>query len=146
MGSNGFKELQVWQRAKSLAVSVYKLTESGKIVRDRSLVDQLRRCAVSVPSNIAEGDERDTDRDSVRFFYMAKGSLAELITQLEIAHEVGHLRLEEVSPLIRESTELARMLGGLIKARGERQEARGRKPWAQRATTRQSPPPPPSSL
>jgi four helix bundle protein len=73
-----------------LAVSVYKLTVDGVVARDFGLVDQLRRSAISVPSNIAEGDERDTNRDCVRFLYIAKGSLAELITQLEIAHLVGY--------------------------------------------------------
>ena len=83
----------------------------------------MRRSAVSVPSNIAEGDERDTDRDSVRFFYIAKGSLAELITQLEIAGEVGFLTTGQVAPLARECSELGRMLGALIKARSENRSA-----------------------
>jgi four helix bundle protein len=117
MGSRGFKELIVWQKAKALAVSVYGLTGQGRLARDYGLVDQLRRCAVSIPSNIAEGDERDTDKDLVRFFYMAKGSLAELITQLEIAHEVGRLSTEEVAQITNECEVLGRMLGALIKAR-----------------------------
>ncbi len=117
MSRLGFKELLVWQRAKALAVAVYKLTAHGGLARDRSLADQLRRSAVSVPSNIAEGDERDTDKDSVRFFYIAKGSLAELVTQLEIAVEVGLLSSAEAEPLLRECAELGRMLGALIKAR-----------------------------
>jgi len=117
MGKNGFKELLVWQKSKSLAVSIYKLTDSGKIARDRGLVDQLRRCSVSIPSNIAEGDERSTDKDSVRFFFMAKGSLAELITQLEISNEVGHFTKEDITPLTNQAEELGRMLGALIKSR-----------------------------
>src|ERR1044072_3603069 len=81
MSKYGFKELIVWQKSKGLAVDIYKLTGAGRITRDFTLVDQLRRSAVSAPSNIAEGDERGSDRESIRFFYIAKGSLAELITQ-----------------------------------------------------------------
>ena len=117
MSKQGFKELQVWQRAKKLAVNVYKLTTVDSMARQYALADQIRRSSISVPSNIAEGDERDTDKDSVRFFYIAKGSLAELITQLEIAHEVGLLTAEQITPLSTECVEIGRMLGALIKSR-----------------------------
>jgi four helix bundle protein len=118
MSKYGFKELIVWQKSKALAVEVYKLTGAGRITRDFSLVDQIRRSAVSVPSNIAEGDERGSDRESIRFFYISKGSLAELITQLEIAKDVGHLTANDVEPLSEHCAEIGRLLGGLIKARG----------------------------
>jgi len=117
MSKKGFKELQVWQRAKKLAATVYKLTTADSMARQYALADQMRRSSISVPSNIAEGDERDTDKDSVRFFYIAKGSLAELVTQLEIAHEVGLLTKEQIAPLSTERIELGRILGALIKAR-----------------------------
>ena len=117
MSKQGFKELLVWQRSKNLAVSIYKLTNQGSIRTDFGLVDQMRRSAVSVPSNIAEGDERSTDRDSVRFFHISKGSLAELITQLEIAKEVGLVAGAEVDGIEKESIEIGKMLGALIKAR-----------------------------
>lgn len=68
MSKGGFKQLVVWKRAKNLAVLVYKVTGQGEIARDFGLRDQMRRAAVSVCSNIAEGDERNTDKDSVRFF------------------------------------------------------------------------------
>ena len=68
-----------------------RLQISNKFVKDFGLRDQARRSAVSVPSNIAEGDERDTDKDSVRFFFIAKGSLAELRTQMEIAYRIGYI-------------------------------------------------------
>ena len=69
----GFKELLVWQKARDLAVEIYKITSQGRFKQDFGLRDQIRRAAVSVPSNIAEGDERDTDKDAIRFFFMAKG-------------------------------------------------------------------------
>ena len=117
MSKYGFRELFVWQRAKELAVNIYKATEHGALDKDWGLKDQLRRSAVSVPSNIAEGDERETDRESVRFFYIAKGSLGELVTQIEIAKDVGHLSQEEISPLLSQCTEIGKMLGSLIKTR-----------------------------
>ena len=70
-----------------------------------------------VCSNIAEGDERGSDRDSVRFFYIAKGSLAELITQLEIARDIEFISDQQLQPLEDECIQIGNMLGALIKAR-----------------------------
>jgi len=117
MSKNGFKELQVWQRAKDLAVTVYKLASQDRLRSDFGLSDQMRRSAVSIPSNIAEGDERSSDRDSVRFFYISKGSLAELRTQIEIAKDVGLITPDDFNRVESESIEIGRMLGALIKAR-----------------------------
>ena len=80
---NGFKSLKVWQEAKQLAVDIYHLCRTTELAKDFGLTDQMSRAAVSIPSNIAEGDERNTNKDSIRFFFIAKGSLAELQTQLE---------------------------------------------------------------
>ena len=117
MTEYGYRSLVVWQKAKTLATDVYRLTNSESIKRDFSLVDQMRRSVVSVPSNIAEGDERPSDKDSVRFFHIAKGSLAELATQLEIARDVGYFTAAQVEPLIVHCVELGKMLGALIRAR-----------------------------
>ena len=116
---SGFRELVVWQKSKALAVATYKLTSQGAFARDFGLRDQIRRAAVSVPSNIAEGDERDTNKDSVRFLYIAKGSLAELITQLEIAKEIGYLTESELAIFDGKCSEIGKMLGSLIKARSQ---------------------------
>jgi len=91
VGKKGFKNLAVWQKAKDLAVLIYRVSNSEMKNVDFGLRDQVRRSAVSVASNLAEGDERDTDKESVRYFFIAKGSVAELRTQLQIAHESGHL-------------------------------------------------------
>jgi four helix bundle protein len=117
MSEYGYRNLLVWQKAKALAVDVYQLTKSDTIRHDFSLIDQLRRSAVSVPSNIAEGDERKSDKDSIRFFHIAKGSLAELSTQLEIARDVGYFTSAQVEPLMVQCAELGKMLGALIRAR-----------------------------
>lgn len=71
MGKGGFEELTVWKSGKDLAVTVYRLTSAGDFPRDSGLRDQMRRAAVSVPSNIAEGDERETDKEAIRYFYIA---------------------------------------------------------------------------
>jgi four helix bundle protein len=69
-----FQELKVWQRSKGLAVYIYKLTEGNAFSKDYGLRDQMRRAAVSIASNIAEGDELDTDRQAIKFLY-GKGLL-----------------------------------------------------------------------
>jgi four helix bundle protein len=117
MGKKGFRDLIVWQKAKDLAVFIYQITTTGAISKDYSLRDQLRRTVISIASNIAEGDERDTDKESVRFFFIAKGSLAELRTQIEIAFNIGYLHEDDYQKVEKNSEDLAKMLGQLIKAR-----------------------------
>jgi four helix bundle protein len=119
VGKKGFKDLLVWQLAKDLAVRVYRISESQDLKKDFGLRDQIRRSAVSVASNLAEGDERSTDRDSVRFFFIAKGSIAEVRTQIQIACETGHLRKPEYDSLEAEYDQLAKMIGSLIRARSQ---------------------------
>jgi four helix bundle protein len=99
VGNQGFKDLAVWQKAKDLAVLIYKISTHEMRSIDLGLRDQLRRSAVSVASNWAEGDERGTNKESVRYF-IGKGSAAELRTQLQIAHESGFVLLaSSLSPL-----------------------------------------------
>src|SRR3954464_2121552 len=117
MSKAGFKGLLVWQKGQALAVTVYQLTKSRALVREFALADQMRRAAISIPSNITEGDERDTDKDAVRFLYIAKGSAAELRTQLDLANKVGLLSDTDFTTLDQQTEEIARMLRGLIKAR-----------------------------
>ena len=119
MGKKRFKDLLVWQLAKDLAVRVYCVSESQNLKKDFGLCNQIRRSAVSVASNLAEGDERSSDRDSVRFFYMAKSSIAEVRTQIQIACEVGHLRKPEYDSLEAEYEQLTKKIGSLIRARSQ---------------------------
>jgi four helix bundle protein len=78
-----FKKLNVWQLAKDLAVRIYKLTQTSAFSKDYGLKDQIQRSAVSIPSNIAEGDNLDTNKQSIRHFFIARGSTAELRTQTD---------------------------------------------------------------
>jgi len=114
-----FQELKVWQRAKELAVFLYKLTGKGAFAKDWGLRDQIRRSAVSIPSNVAEGDELDTDRQSIKFFYIAKGSSAELLIQVIIAYEIGYLPKENFNHVRNECQAISRMLAKLIQARSK---------------------------
>ncbi|HOP47227.1 MAG TPA: four helix bundle protein [Desulfobacteraceae bacterium] len=115
--SCGFRELKVWQKSKKLAVDIYLVTKDASLNHDFGLRDQMRRAAVSIPSNIAEGDERGSNRESVRFLYIAKGSLAELQTQLEIAHEIGYIDQKTLKDIGIECLTIGKMLGSLIKTR-----------------------------
>ena len=112
-----FQKLHVWQIAKELAVKIYKLTQKPPFSKDYGLKDQIQRAAVSIPSNIAEGDESGTDRLSVRYFYIAKGSTAELMTQLIIANEIGYIDSETKNQLVDDCDKLSAMLTKLINAR-----------------------------
>lgn len=94
-GKAGFKdhkELEAWKRAMRLAREVYRVSSGFPKEEQLGLLPQLRRAAVSVPSNIAEGAARNSDKELVRFLYIAMGSIAELETQLLLAKEFGYLR------------------------------------------------------
>ena len=112
-----FFELKVWQRSKDLAVIIYRITNEGLFAKDFGLRDQIRRAAVSIPSNIAEGDELKTNKQSVQYFYTAKGSLAELLTQTQIAFEIGYIDQEKFDYRRNECLAISSMLTKLIQAR-----------------------------
>ena len=108
--------LEVWKRSKELAVRIYKFEMQGPFAKDFSLIRQIQRAAVSICSNIAEGAERHSSKDSAHFYTMAKGSAAELATQLQIAQEIGLIPNGGVEKKILETEEIARMLNSLIKS------------------------------
>ena len=112
-----FQGLKVWERAKELAVFLYKLTAQGEWKKDYGLRDQIRRAVISIPSNIAEGDELDTDRQAIKHFYIAKGSSGEVRTQAIIAHEIGYLNKEQFDHVEEECRAISSMLTKLIRSR-----------------------------
>jgi four helix bundle protein len=113
-----FKKLKVWQLAKDVAVEIYKLVgDNGKLKKDFGLKDQLTRSAVSIASNIAEGDELDTIKQAIKHFYIAKGSTAELMTQLIITKEIGLIKEEQADELIQKCNIISLSLYKLIEAR-----------------------------
>jgi four helix bundle protein len=109
----GFEDLEVWKRASRLCVNVYK---SFSACRDFGFKDQVTRAAVSLPSNIAEGSERGSDKEFARFLRIAKGSAGELRTQLYIANELGYLTKAAQESLVDEVMQISKMMQGLISA------------------------------
>ncbi len=114
--NRGFEDLLVWQKARLLAAEIYRHTADGAFVKDFSLKDQMRRAAVSIASNIAEGHARESQQDTIRFLFIAKASTAELSTQLYIAEDFGHLAPTTAKHLRDNCEEIARMLRGLIRS------------------------------
>ena len=112
-----FRELKTWQRAKDLAVYIYKITNDGAFAKDFGLRDQIRRAAVSIPSNLAEGDENGTNKQAINYFYIAKGSIAEVQTQSIIAKEIGYIKNEVYSKINEECEIISKMLTRLIQTR-----------------------------
>ena len=106
-----FENLDVWKRSCLLAVATYKAFEKCK---DYGFVSQITRAAVSVPSNIAEGSERQTKKEFIQFLYIAKGSIAEFRTQTYIAGKLKMLSINDVKSFANEAMEISRMLQGLI--------------------------------
>ncbi len=109
---HNFEELEVWKRSSRLAVSVLELIDGIKLY---ALRDQMARCCISVPSNIAEGADRDSDREFRRFLSFSKGSSGELRTQLYIGLRAGIFTEEQARPLIAEAKEISSMIEGLRK-------------------------------
>lgn len=117
-----YRDLSAWQAAKALAVEVYRTINAASVRNDFALVDQLRRAAISIPSNIAEGAGRGTNQDALRFLYIARGSLCELRTQLEVIHEAGLLDKRVCEALLGRAEEVGRLLGGLVRFRASRRD------------------------
>ncbi|EOD9422222.1 MULTISPECIES: four helix bundle protein [Vibrio harveyi group] len=109
-----FEQLEVWKRSSRLASLVYKLMRE---CQDYGFKDQITRSALSVPSNIAEGLERETAKEEARFLYYAKGSLGELLTQTYIGIDIGYIDKESGLRVVAECKELAAMIAALIKIR-----------------------------
>ncbi|GAU08826.1 four helix bundle protein [Desulfoplanes formicivorans] len=109
---HGFENLEVWKRGCRLAVALHGAMKTGK---DFCFRDQIWRSALSIPSNIAEGYERKSPKDFIRFLVIAKGSCGELRTQLYIAQQVGFLNKKHCQDYIGETQEISAMLSGLIK-------------------------------
>jgi four helix bundle protein len=112
-----FRELLVWQKSKDLAVLIYELTDQEKFQRDFAFRNQIRRAAVSVPSNIAEGDQLKTNKHGINHFHIAKGSAAEVMTQLIIAKEINYVSDTVINKVINDYELVSIMLYKLIESR-----------------------------
>lgn len=117
MQTSDYRNLRVWQKAMDLTVEIYSLLKLLPKEETYGLADQIRRAVVSIPSNIAEGNGRISDREFVKFMAISRGSLLELDTQIEICQRIGYVSASqtETSRLLIE--EIGKMLNGLISYR-----------------------------
>ena len=109
---DAFEDLEVWKKSSALAVGIYHALRN---CRDRSLKDQITRAAVSVPSNIAEGFERNSSRQFIQYLRIAKGSCGEFRSQLYLLRKIGLINRDSFEQLRQEAIEVSKMLQGLIK-------------------------------
>ena len=115
-----FRDLKVWAKAHELALHVYRVTAQFPAEERYGMSAQMRRCAVSIPSNIAEGCGRGSDADFARFLQMAMGSACELEYQLLLAQDLGYLAEGQHVEIQPNLEEIKRMLAGLIRTVRER--------------------------
>jgi four helix bundle protein len=115
-----YKDLIAWQKAMDLVTAIYTLTDRFPKREVYSLTDQIRRAAVSVPSNIAEGQAHFNPREFLHFLRHARGSLAELETQILIARRLRYCNQNDEVPILQQVDELSRILSGLVNSLKEK--------------------------
>jgi len=110
-----YRDLVVWQKSMTLVTEIYKITKIFPKDEIYGLVTQMRRCAISIPSNIAEGYGRNSTNDYIRFLRISIGSLNELQTQLEISHNLNYFEEKDFRKFYESSREVERMISSLIR-------------------------------
>ena len=121
-----FEDIEAWKKARELIRSVYQITATGEFGRDFCLRDQIRRAAVSVLSNIAEGFERDGNKEFLQFLSLAKGSCGEVRAQLYVAFDQAYIKDSQFQELFDQTMQVSRLIAGLIKYL-QQSEMRGHK-------------------
>jgi four helix bundle protein len=111
---NSYRELDVWQQARELVKYIYQLTSKFPSEEKYGLINQLRRAAISVPSNIAEGCGRNHPRDSIQFYFVARGSLYEVETQLILASDLQIISHNDLEQALEKLTRCKKLLNGFI--------------------------------
>jgi four helix bundle protein len=114
--SGTYTDLQVWQAAMDLAEDVYRITKNFPKEETYGLTIQLRRAAVSVPSNIAEGKGRSSDKELAQFLCHSRGSLFEIETQINLTRRLGYLDTQEAEAVLRNTARVGQLLNGLLRA------------------------------
>lgn len=110
-----YTDLDVWKDTRILVLDIYQLTNKFPKEEQYGLTSQMRRCSVSVPSNIAEGHGRNTAKDTLHFFYIARGSLFELETQIYLSSDLNFISSEITTLVLDKITSCKKMLNGLIR-------------------------------
>ena len=119
-----FEELIAWQKARQLAASIYRVTSVGEFARDFGLRDQVRRAAVSVMSNIAEGFERGSRSEFHQFLVISKASAAEVRSQIYVALDAGYIDKSTCDMLMNQASEVSKIVGGLRTAVQKQRDAK----------------------
>ena len=109
-----FEDIEAWKKARQLTKEIYALSNEGSFARDFGLKDQIRRAAVSVMSNIAEGFERSGTGDFLRFLAIAKGSAGEVRSQLYVAYDLTYVDEERFGKLADAAMQISKLLAGLM--------------------------------
>lgn len=113
MKSSDYRQLKVWQKAMDLTVEIYSLVNKFPRAENYALSDQMRRSVVSIPSNIAEGQGRNSDKEFVNFLSIARGSLWELETQIEISERLHYIDSGQKNKVYEQTEEIGKMLNAL---------------------------------
>lgn len=114
-GYQKYTELDVWKQARSLASVIYEITASYPKTEQFGIISQMRRCAVSVPSNIAEGCGRQHTKETIQFLNISRGSLYELETQLYISKDLAFINEDELKSCLQKIENLGKLINGFIR-------------------------------
>jgi four helix bundle protein len=109
-----FEDMEIWQQARGITKMIYSHSQSGGFGHDFGLRDQIRRAAVSIMSNIAEGFERGTNKEFIQFLYIAKGSAGEVRSQLYVAYDLGYIEKDTFDQLHADLISLSKQISGFI--------------------------------
>ena len=112
---NSFEEINSWQKARLFNKQIYQITEDPNFKKDFDFIRQIRRASLSISSNIAEGFERNTDKEFIYFLYVAKASAGEVRSQIYLAFDIEYISKQEFEQLLESISEISRLLSGLIK-------------------------------
>jgi len=115
MSIERFEDIKAWEKAREFVKGIYSVTNGSKFSKDWSLKDQMRRAAVSIMSNIAEGFQRDTDKEFIRFLYIARGSAGEVQSQLYILLDLGYISREEFDKFYVKADDISKLISGFIR-------------------------------
>ncbi len=112
---NSFEDIESWKKARALNLRIYEITSKGSFSKDFTLRDQIRRASISISSNIAEGFERETKKEFIRFLFIAKASAGEVRSQLYLANDIELITKEEFEKLSLEIKEISKLISGFIR-------------------------------
>ena len=110
-----FEEINSWQKARQFNKRIYEITDNQNFKRDFDLIRQIRRASISISSNIAEGFERNTDKEFIHFLYIAKASAAEVRSKLYLALDLNYIEKIEFEELFKDVSDISKLISGFIK-------------------------------